>query len=93
MTGAHGYAKTVEQCSHVEMMYVANEERHYRILALGGAEEAHIGYLSQLLHAVFCEFVLMSGDVVHAESRHIINGGCKSVSGYIVRSACLKLER
>ena len=41
MTSAHGYAEAVEECAHVEVVYVAHEERHHSILALGCAEEAH----------------------------------------------------
>ena len=40
VTGAHGDAESVEQRAHVEMMYVAHEERHHGVLALGGSEES-----------------------------------------------------
>ncbi len=90
---AHGYAEAVEQGAHVEMMDVANEERHDSVLARGGAEETDAGDGLHLLHAVGGELALMSRNVVHAEGRHIVESGGKTVGSHIVGGACLKLKR
>ena len=93
VTGAHGDAESVEQRAHVEMMYVAHEERHHGVLALGGSEESHAVYLRQALHAVVGELALVCGDVVHAKRRHIVERRSQSVRSHIVGRSGFELER
>ena len=93
VTGAHGDAEAVEQRAHVQMMNVANEKTDYGILVFGLTENPHSIDGFHLLHAISSEFLLMLLDVVHAQSRDVINGCGKSVGGDIIGVPRLELER
>ena len=75
VTGANGYAETVEQRAHVEMVDVAYEERNHGVFIIGRAEESDTVYLLHPLHAISCEFLLMTRDVVDAYRTDIVDGG------------------
>ena len=53
MSGAHGYAQTVEQRAYVEMMDVSNVERYDGIRRRPMSVDRDALYLAEPLQAVF----------------------------------------
>ena len=90
---AHGDAETVEQCAHVKVVYVADEERNHGVLALRRAENAYSLDFGEAPHGVLRQLLLVPLDAVKAESRDVVDGLCEAVGGYVVRRSRLKLER
>ena len=93
MTGTNGDAQAVEQGSHIHVMNITNQEAHYGILALLLTKKPDSIDGSHLFHAVTGEFLLVLGDVIHAERRDIIDGFSQTMGSYIIRSTSLELER
>ena len=93
MTGTYSDAQTVEQGAHIHVMNITNQEADNGILALLLTKKPDSIDSSHLLHTVAGEFLLVLGNVIHAERRNIIDGFCQTMGSYIIRSTSLELER
>ena len=91
VAGAHGNAEAVEQGTEVGGVYVAHVEGDDGSALFGLADDAHAGYLAQALQGIVGECLLVGGDMLHAEGRHIVEGAGKGGGAYVVGGAGLKL--
>ena len=92
MARAYGDAETVEQRAHVEVVDVPYQEGDDPAPLRRLAEDAHAGDFSEALQGILRQFVLVGGDMVHAESGDIIQCLGQSRGADVVRRARLELE-
>ena len=93
MARSDGNSQAVEQRSHVEMMDVADEERHHGVFVVSLSEETHALYLPHPFHRILRKVSLMALYLIHSYALQIVDGSGKTMCRHIVRSASLKFER
>ena len=93
MTSSDSDTQTVEQCTHIHVMNISYQEADNSIFTflLTKKSDSIDGF--HLFHTVAGQLLLVLGDVVHTESRDIIDGFCQTMSSHIVRSSSLELKR
>ena len=79
MTSPDCNAKLIEECTEVHVVDIAYIKADNGISTIPSMPiDVHSFYLTQLLKGIMCEVLLMRKDVIHSQSRDIIEGFGKS---------------
>ena len=89
----YGNAETIEQCAHIEVMNITYKERDDTPFLSNFTKDAHTRDCFQSLCGIFRQFMLISGNLIHANGRNIIESFRQSRSTDIVRSTGFELKR
>ena len=89
----YGNTETIEQCAHIEVMNITYKERDDTPFLSSFTKDAHTRDCFQSLCGIFRQFMLISGNLIHANGRNIIESFRQSRSTDIVRSTGFELKR
>src|SRR5574344_1377327 len=65
VTRTDGYAETVKKCTHIEMMYILDQEGDDGIFVLCFSEYPHSIDFAHLLHTISSQFLFVGDNIVH----------------------------
>ena len=89
----NGNTKTVEQHTHIVMMYVAYQKRNNTVLMFGTSEDTHAFYFIEPIGSIAKQFIFMRRDLGKSDGLYIPQRLGQRRAADVIRSAGLKLIR